>query len=113
VVTVPAGATVLNLDVDWARWGSDRDPGGIFTAIFGTTLLGLLVPLAYPVMIDTLIAETPNHDAEAIWRASVVTPTQVLWQTRAPLYVYSADLPLFKGGPARHRCHRPDGAWRC
>jgi hypothetical protein len=75
-----AGATVVNLDVDFVKWSQrDKPP----QAFFGLDPFGLV------------LAMTPTSNSEAIWQASVVTDTQVVMRVEKPVYVRDHDIPLY------------------
>jgi hypothetical protein len=114
VARTPAGATVVNLDVDFVKWSPrDKPPG-----LLGTTaavaaapgaVIGASVPisgwaladtagfsgLGLGVAADTIIALTPMSNSEAIWEASVVTDNQVVMRLQQPVYVRDRDIPLY------------------
>jgi hypothetical protein len=114
VARTPAGATVVNLDVDFVKWSPrDKPPG-----LLGTTaavaaapgaVIGASVPisgwaladtagfsgLGLGVAADTIIALTPTSNSEAIWEASVVTDNQVVMRLQQPVYVRDRDIPLY------------------
>jgi hypothetical protein len=113
VAVSPAGATVINLDVDWVRWGSrPHGPGGAGTLVGGAAAIALAVAdapsfswqaaavtaLGVGIAADILAAVTPTQGSEAAWRAYIVTPTSIVWQRREVMYVATSDLPLYQTG---------------
>jgi hypothetical protein len=114
VARTPNGATVVNLDVDWVKWGPrDKPPGllGTTAALLLTPaiVIGASVPMAtwtaadaagataagVGVLADLLIAITPTMNAEAVWEATIITNDRVVMDLRAPVYVRERDLPLY------------------
>jgi hypothetical protein len=114
VSRTPAGATVVNLDVDFVAWSPRDKPPGLAATTAGLAaipgaVIGASVPMsrwaaadagifsaigAGPA-VDTIIALTPTSNAEAIWQASVVTDEQVVMQLQKPIYVRDRDIPLY------------------
>jgi hypothetical protein len=127
VAREPAGATVVNLDVEFIRWGpKDKPPGLKFTSlgafvgvpamVFGAnqpmstwTLAdaGIFSALGYGVLADTLIALTPMTNAEAVWKATVVTDDRVVMRLQEPVYVREKDLALY----AKSTALAPMASW--
>jgi hypothetical protein len=114
VARVPTGATVVNLDVDFVKWSPrDKPPGLLGTTAAVLTTPGIVIgatgamntwtaadaagatAAGLGVFIDGLIALTPLTNAEAVWRASVVTDDQVVMQIEKPLYIRDRDVPLY------------------
>jgi hypothetical protein len=109
----PAGASVINLDVDWVRWGHrPLGPGGAGTLAGGAAAVALAVAdapsfswqaasvaaLGIGIAADILAAVTPTQGSEAAWRAYIVTPTSIIWQRREVMYVETSDLHLYQTG---------------
>jgi hypothetical protein len=119
VAALPVGATVINLDVDWVRWGSRPAApngtgtlSGLKTGLLVSALdlgagtpadkIAQLAPLEIAALTaglgltaDVVRALTPTQGSEAAWRAYIVSPTQVLFHVREPIYVETSDLPLY------------------
>lgn len=113
VSMAPAGATIVNLDVDWVRWGSrPPGPGGAGTLLGGAAAIAVAVAdapvislqsvavaaLGVGIAADIIAAVTPTQGSEAAWRAYIVTPTSIVWQRREVMYVDNSDLPLYMTG---------------
>jgi hypothetical protein len=111
----PAGATVVNLDVDFVRWGPrDKPPGlgGTLLAVAAIpgVVIGASMPMStwtsanaaaftaagYGILLDSVIALTPTMNAEAVCEAKIVTNDQVIMQLQQPLYVRAPDIPLYR-----------------
>jgi hypothetical protein len=109
-----AGATVVNLDVDFVKWSArDKPPGLVGTTAALASVPGLVIGASVPmetwtaadaagvsaaglgVLTDVIIALTPLTNAEAIWQASIVTDDQVVMRLQAPIYVRDRDIPLY------------------
>jgi hypothetical protein len=88
IARTPAGATVVNLDVDFVRWGPRDKPPGLTT----TLLPFLLVPGPGS---DLIVATTATMNAEAIWQASIITPDRVMMALQKPVYIRAPDIPLY------------------
>jgi len=116
VARSPAGASVINLSVDFIKWSPrDKPPGGAFTALGAAAGVGILVGATTPwshwtgawdeallatgagLLTDTVIALTPTMNAEAIWEASIVSPDRLLFDLREPIYIREGDIPLYSG----------------
>jgi hypothetical protein len=114
VARIPAGATVVNLDVDFVRWSPrDKPPGLTATAaaIYGlpALVIGDSTPMStwtaadaaastafgLGILTDTLIALTPTMNAEAIWKATIVVNNQVVMSLHQPVYVRAGDIALY------------------
>lgn len=110
----PAEATVVNLDVDFIRWGPrDKPPGLTGTLASALAVPGTVIGASLPMstwtaadaaaftafglgaFTDALVAMTPTMNAEAIWQASIVTPARVEMMLRAPIYIRAPDIPLY------------------
>ncbi|HBK06731.1 MAG TPA: hypothetical protein DDZ81_12815 [Acetobacteraceae bacterium] len=110
----PAGATVVNLDVDFVRWGPrDKPPGLLGTAAGLATLPGILTGASYPMstwaaadaaaftaigvggLVDLAIATTPTMNAEAIWKATILAGDRVIMKVQKPIYIRADDIPLY------------------
>jgi hypothetical protein len=114
VARTPAGATVVNLDVDFVTWSPrDKPPGLVGTTAAVATIPGTVIGASQPMnewtaanaaglsavgvgaAADTIVALTPTSNAEAIWQASIVTGDQVVMQLQQPIYVRDRDIPLY------------------
>lgn len=114
VARTPAGATVVNLDVDFVRWGPrDKPPGLTGTTaaiaaipgiIIGDNLpmstwslgdTGIFAALGYGAALDLLVAMYPTMNAEAIWKATIVTDDRVVMKLEQPVYIRAKDIPLY------------------
>jgi hypothetical protein len=127
VARTPAGATVVNLDVDFIRWGPrDKPPGLTFTSlgafagvpgiVFGDNMpmstwalgdTGIWASLGYGVLFDTLLAMYPTMNAEAVWKATIVTDDRVVMDLQAPVYIRAKDIPLY----AKSTALTPVASW--
>lgn len=104
----PAGAMLINLDVDIVRWGGRRYPGGLATlaglaagAGFLLAGNGPLTPAAAfgvaagaGIATDAILALTPQTNVEAVWQASAVIGDELKFDIRRPIYISAADIPL-------------------
>jgi hypothetical protein len=114
IARIPAGATVVNLDVNFVKWGPrDKPPG-----LLGTTAAILAIPaivigasapmstwtaadaaaftaIGVGVVADAAIALTPTMNAEAVWEATIVTNDQVVMKVQEPIYIRAHDIPLY------------------
>jgi hypothetical protein len=114
VARTPAGATVVNLDVDFVKWSPrDKPPGLVGTTAAAFAAPGIAIGDSLPmttwtaanaagftaagagVAADTIVALTPTSNAEAIWQASIVTGDQVVMRLQQPIYVRDRDIPLY------------------
>jgi hypothetical protein len=114
VARTPAGATVVNLDVDFVKWSPrDKPPGLLASTVAVAAVPGLVTGYSVPmatwtaadaaaasaaglaVLTDTVIAMTPTGNAEAIWEASIVTDDLVVVRLQEPIYVRDRDVPLY------------------
>lgn len=114
VIRTPDGATVVNLDVDFVHWGPrDKPPGLIGTTTAALATSGVVIGASLPMstwaaadaasftalglgaLSDAAIALTPTMNAEAIWKASIVTHDLTLMMLREPIYIRAADIPLY------------------
>jgi hypothetical protein len=114
VARTPAGATVVNLDVNVVRWGPrDKPPGllGTMTAIATTPaiVIGASLPMStwvaadaaaatsigLGVAADGIIALTPTTNAEAIWEATIITSDRVVMKLQEPIYIRAPDISLY------------------
>jgi hypothetical protein len=114
IARTPAGATIVNLDVNFVKWGPrDKPPG-----LLGTTAALLAIPaivigasapmstwtaadaaaftaVGVGIVADAAIALTPTMNAEAIWEATIVTNDQVVMRVQEPIYIRAHDIPLY------------------
>jgi hypothetical protein len=114
VARAPAGATVVNLDVNFVRWGPrDKPPGLLGTTLGLLAIPGIVIGASQPMstwtaanaaaftavgvgaFVDTVIALTPTMSAEAVWAATIVTDDQVIMKLQEPIYVRAPDIPLY------------------
>lgn len=114
VVRSPAGATVVNLDVDFVRWSPrDKPPGlaGTTAAVFGVPALVIAdsTPMStwtaadaaafsafgLGFLTDALIALTPTTNAEAIWKATIIVNGQLVMSLHQPVYIRAGDIGLY------------------
>lgn len=114
IARVPTGATVVNLDVNFVRWGPrDKPPGLIGTAAAALSVAGTVIGASEPMstwtaadaasftalgvgaLADAVIAMTPTMNAEAIWKASIVTNNRVIMMLQEPVYIRAPDIPLY------------------
>jgi hypothetical protein len=126
VVRTPAGATVVNLDVNFVRWGPrDKPPGPAGTLAAALAVPGIVIGASTPMSVwtaadaasftalgmgafyDLVVAATPTMNAEAVWDATVVTNDRVVLKLQEPVYVRAADLPLY----AKATSLRPMASW--
>lgn len=114
VARAPRGATVVNLDVNFVRWGPrDKPPGLLGTVAAIATIPAIVIGASVPmstwvaadaaaatslglgVMADGIIAITPTMNAEAVWEATIVTDDRVVMKLQEPVYVRAPDLLLY------------------
>lgn len=114
IARTPAGATVVNLDVNFVRWGPrDKPPGLLGSAAAALTVPAIVIGASAPMstwaaadaamftafgvgaLADATIALTPTMNAEAIWQASIVTNDRVVMMLQAPVYIRAHDIPLY------------------
>jgi hypothetical protein len=114
VARSPAGATVVNLDVNFVRWGPrDKPPGLLGTASGLLAVPAIVTSASAPlstwaaadaasyaavgvgVLADLAIAITPTMNAEAVWAATIVTDDQVVMKLEKPIYIRADDIPLY------------------
>jgi hypothetical protein len=114
VVRTPAGATVVNLDVDFVKWSPrDKPPGLLGSTAAVAAIPGIVIADSLPmstwtaadaagfagaglgIATDAIIAMTPTSNAEAIWQASVVTDDQIVMRLQQPIYIRDRDIPLY------------------
>ncbi len=114
IARAPDGATVVNLDVNFVRWGPrDKPPGllGVTAAALSVPaiVMGASAPMstwtaadagaftAFGVgaLGDLAIALTPTMNAEAIWQASIVTNNRVIMMLQEAVYIRAPDIPLY------------------
>ena len=110
----PTGATVVNLDVNFVRWGPrDKPPGLLGTGAGVLTTAAAVIGASQPMstwtaadaasftalgvgaLADVAIAMTPTMNAEAIWKASIVTNDRVIMTLQEPVYIRAPDIPLY------------------
>lgn len=127
VARTPAGATVVNLDVNFVRWGPrDKPPGLLGTAAGLLSVAPIVIGASQPMspwtaadaasftavgvgaLVDAAIAMTPTMNAEAIWKASIVTNDRVVMMLQAPVYIRAPDIPLY----AKATSLTPLSSWR-
>ena len=108
------GATVVNLDVNFIRWGPRDKPPGLLGATLGLLAIppivigasmpmstwtaagaGAFTALGVGVLADGLVAMTPTMNAEAVWQATIVTNDRVVMKLQEPVYIRSPDIPLY------------------
>ena len=111
----PAGATVVNLDVNFIAWGPrDKPPGLLGTAAGILAIPPIVIGDSAPMstwtaanaaaftavgigmLTDLAIALTPTMNAEAIWSATVVTEDQIVLRLEEPVYIRDKDIPLYR-----------------
>ena len=117
IARTPAGAVVINLQVDHVKHGPREQPaGGEFTALGTAVAVGAAIsggtPYANPwiaaavaggsalaggILADAYLSQYPLMTGEVMWRASIVTPQQVLMRVGSTVYVSSGDLALYAG----------------
>jgi hypothetical protein len=114
VARTPDGATVVNLDVNFVKWGPrDKPPGltGGMAALVAlpAIVIGASLPMATwvaadaaaatviggAVVADGITAITPSMNAEAVWEATIVTDNRVVMKLQEPIYIREADISLY------------------
>jgi hypothetical protein len=114
IARTPAGATVVNLDVNFVRWGPrDTPPGLLGTAAAALAVpaivagdstpmstwtaadAGIFASVGVGALADLALAMTPTMNAEAIWQASIVTDDRVVMMMQEPVYIRAPDVPLY------------------
>lgn len=122
----PNGATVVNLDVNFVRWGPrDKPPGPAGTLAAVAAIPGIVIGASMPMstwvaadaaaftafglgaFTDLVIATTPTMNAEAVWDATIVTNDRVVMKLQAPVYIRAPDIPLY----AKATSLRPIASW--
>lgn len=122
----PTEATVVNLDVNFVRWGPrDKPPGPAGTIAAVSAIPGIVIGASVPMstwvaadaaaftalgmgaFYDLVIAATPTMNAEAVWGATIVTNDRVVMKLQAPVYIRAADIPLY----AKATSFRPIASW--
>ena len=110
----PDGATIVNLDVNFVKWGPrDKPPGLLGTTAAVAAIPGLVISASRPmslwtsvdaaaataggvgILFDGLTAMTPATNSEAVWEASIMTDDRVVMRIREPVYIRSADIPFY------------------
>lgn len=84
IARAPAGATVLNLDVDVVTWSATRPFPGY-------------LPVAWGLASDTFVGALPTPDTEAAWSITVVRGDRMVVKTSDVIYIDSGDIPLYRG----------------
>jgi hypothetical protein len=114
VARTPAGATVVNLDVDFVRWGPrDKPPGLLGTTAAVAAIPGIVIGASMPmstwtaanaagftaagvgVLADGIVALTPTMNAEAVWKATIITNDSVVMKLQEPIYIRAPDIALY------------------
>ena len=114
VARAPANATVVNLDVNFVRWGPrDKPPGLLGTTVAVAAIPGIVIADSLPMstwtaanaaawsavgaglLLDGIIAITPTMNAEAIWQATIIADDRVVMKIQAPVYIRASDIPLY------------------
>jgi len=114
IARAPGGATVVNLDVNFVRWGPrDKPPGLLGTTAAALSVPGIVIGSSQPMsvwtaadaasftalgvgaLVDAALAMTPTMNAEAIWQASIVTNDRVMMMLQEPVYIRGPDIPLY------------------
>jgi hypothetical protein len=122
----PAGATVVNLDVNFVRWGPRDKPPGLLGTVAGISAIpGIVIGASVPMstwtaanaaaftavglgaFYDAVIALTPTMNAEAVWEATVVTDDRVIMKLQEQVYIRAPDIPLY----AKATSVRPVSSW--
>jgi hypothetical protein len=108
----PAGATVINLDIDVVRWGADHIyAGGALAAVGIGGAVADIIATSSPVTAagtaaligagavatDVGLAAYPMTDSEAVWRATIVSNNRVLMKADEVLYINPSDIALYRG----------------
>jgi hypothetical protein len=126
VARSPYGATVVNLDVDFVRWSPrDKPPGLLGTTVAIAAIPGVVIgasapmstwtaadtasfaALGYGLFLDAVLAMTPLTNAEAIWKATIVTEDRVVMNLQEPVYIRAGDIPLY----AKSNAIAPSPSW--
>ncbi len=84
IARTPAGATVLNLDLDVVTWSGERPFDGY-------------VPLALAVDADAVVGALPTPDTEAAWTITVFHGDRMVVKCSDIIYIASGDIPLYRG----------------
>jgi hypothetical protein len=84
IARVPAGATVLNLDVDVITWSVNRPFPGY-------------LPVGLELASDALVGALPTPDTEAAWSITVLRGGRMIEKTSDVIYISSGDIPLYRG----------------
>ena len=114
IARTPRGATVVNLDVNFVRWGPRDKPAGLLGTMAGALAIPVIgvgdsLPLStwaagaaagvgllgVGALADTIIAITPTMNAEAVWEATIVSNDRVVMKLQDPIYIRADDIPLY------------------
>jgi hypothetical protein len=112
---VARSPTVVNLDVNFVRWGPrDKPPGLVGTELAVLAIPGIVLGASAPMstwaaadaaaltalglgaFADAAIALTPTMNAEAVWEATIVTDDRVVMKLQEPVYIRAPDIPLYR-----------------
>lgn len=118
VATVPDGAVVINLRVDFVKHGPrEQVPAGAGTGAGALVGLGSIAgsraatatgpwgaagiaagsAVAGGLIADSFLSNNPTMMGEAQWLASISSKQQVLMAVSGAAYISSADIPLYSG----------------
>lgn len=114
VAVSPAGATVVNLDVDFVRWGPRNKPSGpvgtlVAAAAISGTVIGASMPMAtwtaagaaafsaagLGIATDVITAMAPMTNTEAVWKATILSDDRIVMKLQEPVYIREKDIPLY------------------
>jgi hypothetical protein len=97
IARVPAGATVLNLDVDVITWSASRPFPGY-------------LPVAAALDSDAFVGATPTPDTEAAWSITVLHGDRMVVKCSDVVYIDTGDIPLYRGNVTFAALPSPGGS---
>jgi hypothetical protein len=114
IARTPSDATVVNLDVNFVRWGPrDKAPGpaALITSLYALPAAVIVPSLPMSTWVaadaaafswfglaavtDLAIALTPTMNAEAVWAATIVTNDRTVMKLQEPIYIRAPDIALY------------------
>ncbi len=106
------GATVVNLDVNFVKWGPrDKPPGPVGTMVAAVALPAVVIGASTPmapwvaadaaassilgvgILADGITAMIPTANSEAVWQATIISNDRVVMKLQEPIYVREPTSP--------------------